>query len=606
MTHQIDAFALAPDELERLLDPAAPFFPELEAARANPGLLRSRPQLAELLERSAAFADAEIPTTRYTDYRRFLKDGDRPSYEVPYFDKRAAAAAAALRIFLVQGAETAPDQKPPQAILNQLHDLIWSICEETNWVAPAHETRRIDLFAAETGFLLAETLALLGPAIDPEVRSRVRQEVERRIFAPYLAYHSSENWYQGRNNWNGVCNSSVAATFLLLEPEPGRAARGLATALRGLATFLRIAFEEDGSSNEGVSYWHYGLINVVALSEMLRSRSRGAIDLLASERMRSIAAYPAQLQLDGPRFASFSDCDEILGFHPGIITRLSERTGVTSLQNLVGDIGEPGKRPPWRLPMNLRNLLWWDGERPARQPLTDSLLPVSGVARLVGSTADGTPIVLAIKAGHNDENHNQNDVGSFIVHAGGENLLVDPGRGLYNRFYFGPQRYENIFANSYGHSVPVIGQQLQAPGVAFHGQLLGVELSNGARQTVVEFARAYPVSALSSLRRTLALSDDGIIHLSDHFSYAGDAPPVVEALVTWGEVSSDGATAQIQGEQQALSLTIEEPQGAIFQVERLVEASRANRKPGVLTRITAALPQGAAEFRVRMSVLQNR
>src|SRR5690606_14701007 len=118
-------------------------------------------------------------------------------------------------------------------------------------------------------------------------------------------------------NWNGVCNSSIAATFLWLQPET--MAQGIKIALDSLRVFLDTAFEEDGSSTEGVSYWHYGLINFVALAEMLRARSQGQIDLLDSEQMRKIAAYPAKMHLSGPWFASFSDCDEIVRFNPGII-----------------------------------------------------------------------------------------------------------------------------------------------------------------------------------------------------------------------------------------------------------------------------------------------
>jgi hypothetical protein len=593
MTRTIDPFALSAAEIERLLDPAAPLFPELEAARANPAALRDRPQVIALRERVAPFLSegAAIPATRYTDYRRFVNDGDRGAYEVPYFDKRAALSAAAVELFLGDAS-----QKDP------LQDYIWSVCEETNWVVPAHETRRVDLFAAETAFLLGEALALLGGMLDAEVRSRARREVERRVFAPYLAYHASENWYRGRNNWNGVCNSSIAAAFLLLEPEPGRVARALEIALRGLRVFLDVAFEADGSSNEGVSYWHYGLINFVALSEMLRARSHGAIDLLGSEQMRAIAAYPAKMQLAGPRFASFSDCDELLGFHAGILMRLAERTGERSLLGLVGDLDEPGKRPPWRLPMNLRTMLWWEGQRPKPEPLADALLPVSGVARLVGRTPAGVPVVLAIKAGHNDENHNQNDVGSFIVHAGGENLLVDPGRGLYNRFYFGPQRYENIFANSYGHSVPRVGGQLQAPGAEHRGELLGVEREGAARRAAVEIAGAYPEPRLASLRRELALADDGTVRLTDTFRAGGAALPVEEALVTWGDVTLDGAMAVVRGERHALRLIIEAPSGASFRLERLEEQSRQNKKPGILSRLAVDLPPGAETFSVRMEL----
>ncbi len=141
--------------------------------------------------------------------------------------------------------------------------------------------------------------------------------------------------------------------------------------------------------------------------------------------------------------------------------------------------------------MMLRNLLWWDGQQPEDAQIDDAYLPSVGVARLVARTDAGAQVVLALKAGHNGENHNQNDVGSFVLHVGGENMLVDPGRGLYSRAYFGPQRYENIFANSYGHGVPRIDGQLQAQGAAFRGELLAVETEGPVKRAQVELARAY-------------------------------------------------------------------------------------------------------------------
>ena len=111
-------------------------------------------------------------------------------------------------------------------MIDPIHDLLWTICEETSWVLPAHEeqgpdfwelhpspravrpcgahtalTREpdaIDLFAAETGASLAETVYLVGDQLAPEVVQRVRQEVERRIFKPYLAYGAQALVVQGR------------------------------------------------------------------------------------------------------------------------------------------------------------------------------------------------------------------------------------------------------------------------------------------------------------------------------------------------------------------------------------------------------------------------
>ncbi len=141
-----------------------------------------------------------------------------------------------------------------------------------------------------------------------------------------------------------------------------------------------------------MAYWHYGLINVVALAEMLRARSHGAIDLLAGEHLRHVAAYPARMQLSGSSFASFSDCDEQLRFNPGIVARLAERTGERSLLNLLA---RPAQiEGDWRLTMMLRNLLWWDGQQPEDAQIDDAHLPSAGVARLVARTDSGAQVVL--------------------------------------------------------------------------------------------------------------------------------------------------------------------------------------------------------------------
>jgi hypothetical protein len=596
---QRDPFHLTAAEIQRLIIPGAACVPELETARRDLDELRLAPQTQAVLAQTEPYMDAleHIPFPTYTHYRSFIRKGDRRDFETPYFARRSKLSAAAIRLFLGQS-----------ALKDIVQDYLWAICEETNWVLPAHENVEIDLFSAETGFMLADMLNLLGDTLDAEVRSRVRTEIERRIFDRYLRFCRLYWWYQGPNNWNGVCNSSIAATFLLLESEPGRVARALELALAGLQVFLATAFEQDGSSTEGVAYWHYGLINLVSLSEMLRARTNGAIDLLDSERIRKIAAYPAKMLLSASRFATFSDCDEVLNFDPGIIARLMERTGEPSLVNLLTPPIPAGR--DWRLAMWLRDILWWDGQYHKIDPLNDAYLPAGGVARLVAQSPGGAPVVLAIKAGHNAENHNQNDVGSFLLHVDGETFLTDPGRGLYTRQYFGPERYDNIFANSYGHSVPRIGGQLQKEGREYCGEMVSVGTSGPVKRAEVELARAYAVPNLASLRRQVTLSAEGehagTVWLQDTFRFSqtparAQATEVEEALLTWLDVDSDGATALLRGERHTVRLTIEAPTTARLHVERLEEQCRANDKPGVLKRITCALP-AAAEVLVRVRI----
>lgn len=582
-------FQVTEKSLSSLASQQRAAFPELEAARASRQSLGQAPQAQIVLQQTQYLArdiQQALPSTTYTLYRTFSRTGERNDFEDPYFLKRSRLAGAILQQFFGQG-----DFK------DAIQDYVWDICEESNWVVPAHEPRAIDLFAAETGFFLAEALQILQDTLTEEIANRVQTEITRRIFEPYLQQYQKLDWYQNANNWNGVCNSSVAATFLLLEKDPARMIQGVRIALAGLQTFLVKAFADDGSSLEGVSYWHYGMCNFVALAELLRARSGGTIDLLSNEKVKRIAAFPAKLQLSGPNFASFADCDETFRFHAGIVVRLAQQAKEPSLLNLLV---RPAKSAnDWRLHMLLRDILWWNGSQPESIQLNDDRLPVGGTARLVSTTSQGVPVVLSVKAGYNAEPHNHNDIGSFLLHVSGENLLTDPGRGLYSRDYFGPKRYENVFANSYGHSVPRIDDQLQQTGKAFFGQLLedgSTANMQGYKRVAIEFARAYSNPALTSARREYILATQGpstgTLWLTDHFEFSVQLHKVEEAFLTWMECEVTAEGALIHGQQHDLSCIIEQPRGVKFALELLTEQSKANKKTQVLKRLSLLLPQG--------------
>jgi hypothetical protein len=268
--------------------------------------------------------------------------------------------------------------------------------------------------------------------------------------------------------------------------------------------------------------------------------------------------------------------------------KLAERTGVTGLIDVLAQ-GAPLVRDTHHRRFHLlwRNVAWWDGTRPERVSIDDVWANDVGMARLTATTSSGVPVVLAAKAGHNAENHNQNDVGSFILHVDGESLICEPGRGLYSRDYFSPRRYENVFANSYGHSVPRVGRALQSPGPSFRGEIVAYGDTSPGKHVAMEIGGAYDVAYLEGIRRSLLLdASSGDLVIEDVITFSGAPQPVEEAFVTWHETVVAGSTAQIIGERHILDLQIEAPAGATFSLEVLEEASRANAKPVPLKRLT--------------------
>ena len=125
---------------------------------------------------------ATLPATRFLD---FVRDGNRGRYEALLFSRRAKLGR------LVLGETLEGKGRFADAIA----DGVWLLCEESFWGVPAHVGMQkrgaglpdvgepiVDLFAAETGALLAWTDFLVGDRLDavhPMVRERLRAEVER-------------------------------------------------------------------------------------------------------------------------------------------------------------------------------------------------------------------------------------------------------------------------------------------------------------------------------------------------------------------------------------------------------------------------------------------
>lgn len=573
--------------------------------------------------RKAAPDLASIPPTTYTLYRQFENSGYRRGYERQYFARRSMLTRAVVELILGD-----------PSMRDTVHDLLWSICEETSWVLPAHEeqgpefwelhpsprqrlwgahtalTREpdaIDLFAAETGASLAETVYLLEGRLAPEVVQRVRQEVQRRIFQPYLAYGRKHWWYKGALNWNGVCNGSIGLAFLRLEKDPQTLAEAIQQVLEGLEAYLATGFEADGGSIEGISYWNYGLMYTVTFAELLRERTGGEIDFLANPRLADIARYPLATALSPEIYVNFGDANEKVALQPGVVTRLAERAGRSELRGLLvsPDRLEGMGVSAAKLAIILRDIAWWDGKTSPfpQAAYQDFFLPEAGVAKFCGATPDGRKVILAAKAGHNDGHHSHTDIGTFIYHLNGDTLLCDPGRGLYSREYFRQQRYENVFNNSYSHSVPRIGGKLQAPGPEFggrqqyHGTILTGKHGKTGKLIQIDFEHAYDLPELTKACRKFIFDPvGGKTRLEDTFEFDAAALEIEEAFMTWNEVVLVGSQAILNSGCSAIALSITEPAGAAFTAQSLEAECRANQREGVLTRLAVLLPAGSRRF----------
>ncbi len=478
--------------------------------------IQSAPYFKKALEkmerRCQRYRENPIEALPFHLYRKFYIDGDRRSYEDIYFARRGRLSYLTLAILLHRRAED----------ITALEDAIWAICEEYTWVLPAHtsdlgdryNTEVIDLFSAETGFALSEIVYLLSDVLDPKVLQRIRECLEERIFRMYLS--NTYTWEQVSMNWASVCAGCVGGAFLYCAPERFHLVhdRILAT----MDTFLQ-GFGEDGICLEGIHYWGYGFGFFTYFAQLLYEFTDGKENLFDKPICKKTAYFQEYAFLRQNHTISFSDGERSGSFLPGLTHKLHRLYGSKLLNVEYAAFTEYCHR----FPAYLRNFFWVDPDAPVDLPAekTDNFFPTSQ-----WFVSASKKLSLAAKAGHNDEPHNHNDIGGFLLACDDGQILCDFGSGEYTGAYFHPDtRYNYLCNSSFGHSVPIINGSGQLPGKQYCGKVL----SHDGGVFKLDMAGAYNVPGLCSALRQMQLSPEGFL-LKDSFD--GDALQITERFVT--------------------------------------------------------------------------
>jgi hypothetical protein len=464
-------------------------------------------------------------------YRRFATTGDRLGYETVYFDRRGRLVA--LLAAALHGGE-------PE-VHGALGEHLSSVCDEYTWALPAHERyaldgdmrRCVDLFACETAHTLAEAVRLLGDRLPPAVPRRVCAQVRERVLDPLFASGRELPWERFTNNWAAVCAGAAGMAALALGDDPHAVLRRLDAPLR---RFLS-GFTPDGGCAEGALYWAYGFGYFTYFAEALRERA--GIDLLTGEHarlIRAVAAFPAAVDFGGGRCASFSDAAERVAWPTGLLSRLHARLGtpVPEVSGIPDFDADPCHR--WAY---LSRDLWWTDPAILGGPAPHGTSWLPDLAWVVDRRPLGaTTAVFAAKGGHNDEPHNHNDLGSFILALGGEQLLADLGAGEYTADYFDAGRYASLYTSSAGHSVPVVAGREQRTGAAARARVIAVDRHPDGVDLALDLSTAYGEDV--AVRRhfvwraggTLALRDAASVPLEEIF-ISRRCPTLGAGAATW-------------------------------------------------------------------------
>ncbi len=483
------------------------------------------------------FLKKEIPFLSASQYLAFSREGDRVIYEKPYFLRRR------ILCHLV----TAECCENKGRFLDRIVDLIWAICEETAWQIPAHnayvrDSRQevlpdqnrpvIDLFAAETGALLAMTYYLLKPRLDevsPLICERIEQEMQKRIFTPYLDCHF---WWMGRgdepmNNWTPWCTQNVLVAAALLPVGEVVQKSVIRKAAYSLDCFVN-QYGDDGCCDEGAQYYGAAAVCLFGALDILSSLAPEAFQSIWQQpKLRAMADFILKVHVADKYYLNFSDCSPVAGRRSGREFYFAKRMDNQPLMaftaqdflkdtdpDMLDDVFLSGGI---NLYYAVLQLFSEDEMRNCTlQPTCTPSVFLPSTQLLIARHGD---YVLGAKAGCNDDSHNHNDTGSVTLYKNAEPFLVDIGVENYTKKTFSPQRYEIWTMQSGWHNLPRFGEVDQNAGAEYCARDVRYEIGQTQSELSADIASAYPpIEGLSYYHRRSVLTADGL-QIQDETDY---------------------------------------------------------------------------------------
>lgn len=527
----VTAFADTVEERERRTDEIAQWLPEEPKAdgarigdRAAWGRLAAMPEAKEAVAQAGEILSQPIPKVTDERYLDYSTNGNRRDYETQFFARETNLG----RLLLAECLEN------KGRFLSKIVEYVESMCSERSWTGPAHDPNltcfngkpHVDLFAAQRAFLLAQTCDLLREVLPSDVKKRILEECDRRVFQPYLFLARNFRdgakrqsmvfnwWYDCRLNWNSVCHSCVTRSALAILPDRRTRAEIIASAEYAVP-FALSAYLDDGYCTEGMGYWNYGYGHHAMMALSVRAATGGKVDFFSDPKNRMTVQYAYDFQLEegkSPAFADGGDSNpslDVLALMRQVFPDLTSR-GVEE----DGFFATGGNRGIARQPLAFMALRAF-GQEPASCAGGRGVLPPRSwfpCAQVLISRCldgEGKSLSIGIKGGHNDELHNHNDLGSYTLMLDGVEMGGDPGREVYTKRTFSDRRYESKVLNSYGHPVPVIAGRLQQVGREFEAKVVKTDFAEDRDEIVYDLTKGYDASSLKSLVRRVVLDRKG-------------------------------------------------------------------------------------------------
>lgn len=551
---------------------------------------------------------ASLPVT---EFARFRKDGNRVGYETLVFERRRQLAALVMAEITERKGRFMPD------IINGLEVMM----EEPWWGIPAHYGKPVplygeqpvDLFNAESASLIAWAGKELKAELDsfsPELYKKIEREISHRILTKALGVKAW--WKTAGMNWNPWICSNWLTCVMLYEKDAGLRQKAV-TEIEGCMRAFIDSYPEDGGCDEGTGYWDRAaasLFECLDLMRQIKADSLAAVTVLdyRKDKVARMGAYIYKMYIANGYSVNFADAHEnksvvqlnvlwpfalylddpaMKGFAAWLAKDKSFWADPAALYAKSGNFPTLGREL-----MLFRQVSALSEERPV-EPLAEAWLPDLQIAVMRGKDK-----FVAVKGGTNGESHNHNDVGSYIVYADGEPLLIDCGVGEYTSKTFSKERYTIWTMQSDYHNLPQVNGVSQHDGKQFHAEVV----KNSRHSITLDIAKAYPEAAdVQSWQRTVTLKGTEVEVTEKYTLGTYKAPSRLMLMTTvMPDVSKAGTVRlgknTITYDAARLSVTVEDKSALL---DPLLTGLWGNRLYRIVMELRGKATAGKVTYRIR-------
>lgn len=514
-------------------------FPEIKNSKWKHKMLThpiTQKMVQDILELANKIKNEESPKLSFKLFIEYLETGNRNHYETVFFASKKELHSLVM----------AEIMKDDGCYIEAIEERLWQWCDMYTWELPAHvpltkeaikesgvgAEQVIALFAAESGFYFAEILDLIGDKLHELLVYRLEQELSKRIIKPY---EENDYWWEESNmNWASVCSGAIGCTAIYQIKDSTELAQIIARVIKTMQSYFQ-GFDKDGVTTEGLSYWQYGFSFFMYFSQLLKERTCGKLDLfMLDDQIRKIAKLPIYLQFPNMQMINFSDtAGDIWYGEYGLLAKLQQLYGINEYQFSPQIQTFHEHTSKWALLS--RNIFWTLGQdnfTSNKGYIGTEYFEESQWFISRSYNEQNKFVCFAAKGGNNQEPHNHNDLGHFIVHFDNHTLFCDLGAPEYTKNYFQAGRYEYLHASSKGHSVPIINECCQKEGKSARAIVTKAQRSNPAI-IEMELTEAYQIESLKKFIRKYTWNSETLqLNIEDTFHFNKEVNSIEEVFMT--------------------------------------------------------------------------